>query len=321
VASVNGKTGAVSLSASDVGALPNTTVIPSDYASLTGTNNYASSTKNVFYASNGYGTPTDFKFVVGNSGSALVFGSDGLQCYNSTTSSTGKGVYLNYYGGDVIVGKANGSQTINLQGTVKENGTALSSKYAPEGYGLGKTPPSILANANAVTAAQFFRTTSSTSNLSSATHGVGISIPYNSSEGVQLMVRTTTGAIRVRRTENGTTWYEEYVNPVMTADTEYATVERSAGAVVYAKRVTYTTSASIGQDNGSVDVSIPHGISGFKRLVRCVGLIDETIPLPYVRSNGGSISVQSVTTTNIVLRLYNGAWAAPTLNFDLYYTK
>lgn len=209
------------------------------------------------------------------------------------------------------------------------NGKALSSDItlgasdvgaAPDGYGLGKTPPSVLANANAVTAAQFFRTTSSTSNLSAATHGVGISIPYSSSEGVQLMVRASNGAIRVRRTENGTTWYEEFVNPVMTAGTEYATVERSAGKTVYAKRIDYTFDSAIGNTDGLTDYTIDPGISGFKALVRCV-CTDGSYILPYTSSGGGSITVKTVVGHEITLRAYKASLPARTLSFYLYYTK
>lgn len=198
--------------------------------------------------------------------------------------------------------------------------TAAQAGAAPDGYGLGKTPPPALANANAVTAAQFFRTTSSTSNLSAATRNVGVSIPYSTSEGAQLMVRTSNGAIRVRRTENGTTWYEDFVNPVMTAGSEYATVERSAGKTVYAKRIDYTFDSAIGKTDGLTDYTIDPDISGFKSLVRCV-CTDGAYILPYTSSDGGSITVKTVVGHEITLRAYKASLPARTLSFYLYYTK
>lgn len=86
--------------------------------------------KYIFSATGTYDNPSVQKFVVGDNSSAFVIGSDGLQTFTSTNSSTAKIMYLNYYGGDVIIGKTSGTQTINLQGTIKENGTALSDKYA-----------------------------------------------------------------------------------------------------------------------------------------------------------------------------------------------
>lgn len=96
-------------------------------AQLTGGNSFTG--KQIFDASNSYNTVDTQKFIVGNSSSAFVIGGDGLQCFSGINSTTGKVFYINYYGGDVIIGKAGGSQSINLQGTVKENGTALSEKY------------------------------------------------------------------------------------------------------------------------------------------------------------------------------------------------
>ena len=80
--------------------------------------------KNIFEASNNYNTTDTQKFIVGNSSSAFVFGGDGLQCFSGTNSTTPKAMYINYYGGDVLIGKANGTQSIKLQGISTLSGNA-----------------------------------------------------------------------------------------------------------------------------------------------------------------------------------------------------
>ena len=39
-------------------------------------------------------------------------------------------LYLNYYGGQVFIGRSGGSYNVNLGGNVYENGTLLSNRYA-----------------------------------------------------------------------------------------------------------------------------------------------------------------------------------------------
>jgi hypothetical protein len=99
----------------------------SGYASLTGNNIFSG--KNTFTATNSYNTTDTQKFLVGNGSSAFCIGGDGLQCFSGLSSTTGKIMYINYYGGDVAIGQNGGTQSINLQGTVKENGIALSATY------------------------------------------------------------------------------------------------------------------------------------------------------------------------------------------------
>lgn len=81
--------------------------------------------KNIFTATATFNTPQTQKFVVGDSSSAFVFGSDGLQCFSGTSSTSAKVMYMNYYGGAVYIGKQGGTQEIGLRGTVTANGVAV----------------------------------------------------------------------------------------------------------------------------------------------------------------------------------------------------
>jgi hypothetical protein len=194
-----------------------------------------------------------------------------------------------------------------------------------DSFGLGKTSSVGLANMNDATKAQFFRTTSNTTNITSATHNTGIIMPYSSTEVTQLIIRNInadSGNIRIRRLCDGA-WYEDWVTPPMIEGTEYRTSERSKGKVVYAKRISYTTTAEIGSATGSSDINIPHDIEGFKNLVRinCTNGEDVVYTMPYITSGGGIATIKCVDVTNITLRFYKATISARTFYFDLYYTK
>ena len=92
-----------------------------DKASLTGNNTFTG--KNIFTVGNSYNTVETQKFVIGNAGSAFVFGGDGLQCFSGTNSTTGKIMYINQYGGPVQIG---GSQTADttIMGKLTLNGSS-----------------------------------------------------------------------------------------------------------------------------------------------------------------------------------------------------
>lgn len=66
--------------------------------------NHTFTGKNIFTAGSSYNTTDTQKFIVGDSNSAFVFGSDGMQCFRGTSSTVGKEFYINYYGGSVQVG-------------------------------------------------------------------------------------------------------------------------------------------------------------------------------------------------------------------------
>lgn len=104
-------------------ALPAATAaLSNEKASKAGDNNFTG--KNVFYASASFATPDQQKFVVGDNSSAFVFGSDGLQTFAGTASSTPKNMFINYYGGDLLLGKQGGTQKIALYGDLQLSHTA-----------------------------------------------------------------------------------------------------------------------------------------------------------------------------------------------------
>lgn len=95
----------------------------SSFVKTSGDNTFTG--KNIFTATATFNTPETQKFVVGDSSSAFVFGSDGLQCFAGTSSTSAKVMYMNYYGGAVYIGKSGGTQEIGLRGTVTANGVAV----------------------------------------------------------------------------------------------------------------------------------------------------------------------------------------------------
>ena len=316
VRSVNGKTGAVSLGASDVGARPSTwTPSASDVGAVPTSrtvNSKALSSNIALTASDVGAVPTSRK--VNNkalTGDISLSASDvGARPSTWTPSASD-------------VGAVPTSRTVN--GKALSSNITLSASdvgAAPDGYGLGKQSPSVMADANVVTPAGFLRVTSSTANLGGATHYSALVLPYNADEVIQMHARTTTGAIRFRRTDDGgETWVSEWLNPAMVSGSEYATTERSEGKTVYARRVSYTFTQDIGNEGTNTDYSIPHSISGFKRLVRCYATDGTSYPLPYYTSGGGHIAIKSVDDTAINIRAYKATMTARTLYFDVFFTK
>lgn len=119
-------------------------------------------------------------------------------------------------------------------------------------------------------------------------------------------------------------WGEwEWENPPMYVGGERRTTERWNGKPVYAKLVTYTPSGTIGNASGNADILIPHGITGFNRLVRVESTVFYTIPLPLIAADGlVSTAVTTVNNTNIELRINKRTWtSAHPFSFALYYTK
>lgn len=109
----------------------------------------------------------------------------------------------------------------------------------------------------------------------------------------------------------------EWVNPPMYPGTEYRTVERSEGKAVYAKRVSYKLTESV---SGQMTLEIPHGISGFKSLVRWSGKAN-AYTLPYMGTDT-YCGIGQVTSTNIQFNNHGSTWNTNyTFIFDLYYTK
>lgn len=260
-----------------------------------------------------------------------------IELWPNTTAGHG-GVIDFHYNGDSadntsrIIELAKGTLDVNgskfsnnnmeVQGTIKEGGKLLSDKYAPEGYGLGKQVPPVMADANAITPAQFFRVTTNTANLNNTSHWSGIVMPYTEDEIVQFFVQTTRGTARLRRTEDGgATWTDLYMNPRLVSGKEYATTETNDDDIVYVKKIRHTTTTDFGVTNGAREISIAHDITNLDRLVRITGVLSKVYPLPFISDTGATVSIKSVTSTNIVLRAVNGVWEAGLMEFDLYYTK
>lgn len=201
--------------------------------------------------------------------------------------------------------------------------TASGIGAAPDGYGLGKQSAPALADANEVTPAKFFRVTSNTANLGGTTHWVGVVVPYASDEAAQLMIRcgNRIGHTKLRATDDGVTWEDMHINPPMVAGTEYKTIEfTDSNNRVYCKRVSHTFTTEIGNASGNVDITVPHGIEDFGKLVRIVGIAGY-YQLPYISSAGGVLGIKSVDSNYINLRAYKASIGAQTATFDVYYTK
>lgn len=115
---------------------------------------------------------------------------------------------------------------------------------------------------------------------------------------------------------------KEWLNPPMKAGVEYRTAERYNGAVVYCKHISHTSTENYGgYGEGPVEVSIPHGISGYDSIVRVDARHQGGHLLPIITSGGGTAAVVGVTTSNIELRFNNCSFGARTWKFNLYYTK
>ena len=142
----------------------------------------------------------------------------------------------------------------------------------------------------------------------------------------------TSNAIFMRGSGSDGVWtdWEKFtqegdISLAMNPGVEYKTLERYGGEAVYAKRVSQTFTSQIGNDNGSTDIAILHGIANFKECVRWTGS-DGSYTYPYFNNVGGIITVKSVDATNINIRCLNAdrpatAESPITLSFIVYYTK
>lgn len=124
----------------------------------------------------------------------------------------------------------------------------------------------------------------------------------------------------LRRIRFRSTWGDwEWVNPPMIAGAEYRTTERYLGKPVYVKLLAYSPSGTIGSLDGSTDIKIPHGISGFSKLVRWSGNKSGVL-LPYVTVAGAS-SINIADANNLTFRIVKDVFSGGTWYFQLYYTK
>lgn len=166
-------------------------------------------------------------------------------------------------------------------------------------------------------------------NGGSPADGAGIWLYGNeSSNGGRFRLQVYDEATSTYRQFDGSTdgslmWNKGYINPPMASGVEYLTTERYAGVPVYCKHVTYTQTTVIGSASGNSEVAIPHGISGFAKLVRCDAVNGHVRNIPYLSTDGGLTVVRYLDATNIYLSMLNMTWAANSAawHFFVYYTK
>lgn len=117
----------------------------------------------------------------------------------------------------------------------------------------------------------------------------------------------------------------EWENPILALGTEYRTTERYRGAPVYAKHfkvgvsITAYGSATV---LGATTQRIPHEISNYSTLVRCLARKNGTL-LPW-HSTDATVQVSEVSSENIFLTLFTNKSSATfsgTLYITLYYIK
>lgn len=121
------------------------------------------------------------------------------------------------------------------------------------------------------------------------------------------------------RYTNGT---QEWFNPPFDLSEEYRTTERYGGKPVYCKRFNYNFTETIGNASGVTTITIPHNISGFGGLVRCIcKLPNQNYLIPYISASGGITTINEVTATDIKLRLSKMTWSSNLFRFEIYYTK
>ena len=194
----------------------------------------------------------------------------------------------------------------------------LKQHFAPVGYGLGVSLPRISADANAATKNGWYLLEPGATNSPNSTYyAVVRADSVDDGSMVQTAYSLDAYFSQLIRRKIFGTWGEwEYVNPPMVIGVEYRTTERWNGKPVYRKLVSFNLAAAT--SSGFV---VPHGISGFKRLVRQVGTFDPNFLLPYIH-NGHTTWVSEVNATNIVVGNTGQAWdTSYSWHFDLYYTK
>lgn len=147
----------------------------------------------------------------------------------------------------------------------------LDADKAPSGFGLGTTSKHA-TDANTQLNNGYFYTTSSTANAS-IIHGAGHIRTYSTTEVVQNIFRTTTGAEIVRySTDSGATWTEEHVNPGMGVGTEYRTAWRYEGKPVYAKLVDF------GELTNATGKNVAHATTVNQQVIELWGVLSDGVP-------------------------------------------
>ena len=196
--------------------------------------------------------------------------------------------------------------------------------FAPSGYGLGQTVLAIISSLeeldNALNTGWYYLQAVGTTLNGIAFNYANVFVCMNGDNGYQEIRPIETNYVLRRFRYNSS--FKEWVceNPPMNPGVEYRTTELCENRPVYAKRVKYTITETIGNPSENVDTSIAHDISNFDYIVRCSGRKGLYV-IPENGATGGSVSVLQVTTNAIVLRLYKDTLSAGDLYIDLYYTK
>lgn len=150
----------------------------------------------------------------------------------------------------------------------------------------------------------------------------GILSKSSASNGSLIAHSAYSAGSKIIKQKYGGTWQPcEWENPPMVAGVEYRTTERRDGKPVYRKSVVYTHSGKFGDSETNTDYTIPHGISGWVRAVRCVTSINNEVTGSYLGSAGGILCVNGFDATNINIRVYKTYFNSPIFRFDLAYIK
>lgn len=199
---------------------------------------------------------------------------------------------------------------------------ALNKGKAPAGYGLGEAAKKPAGSFDDVMGGAFIEAGLGAAHANSSWAGINVTFGNEFNHGYQEAVDVLNHPnVKARRTRLNRKWNEwEYENPPMNPGVEYRTTERSEGKPVYAKRISYTPGTTLGKVGASTDTSIAHRIANFNYLVRCSGR-HATYSLPELTMTNGTVSINQVGTSAIVLRHINTVTSATTWYFDLYYTK
>lgn len=194
----------------------------------------------------------------------------------------------------------------------------LKQHFAPVGYGLGTQNGHDCTDCNAaILNGVYYLFGENAQNHPGHSMQYGCLVVYRRGSYITQVIHYDYFEAKRYSKDGGNTWGEwEWVNPPMVIGVEYRTTERWNGKPVYRKLVSFNLAAAT--SSGFV---VPHGISGFKRLVRQVGTFDPTFPLPYIH-NGNTTWVSEVNATNIVVGNTGQVWdTSYTWHFDIYYTK
>lgn len=291
IISVNGQTGAVILGAEEVGALPNTTIIPS----VAGLATEEFVVQKVNEAQMGgadvdlsaYYTKTETEALVGDAvvqtqvllsdyatNEALSSARTELEDYADSADNTLKG-YVNTEDNKIR------DQIGNLETGLT---SLINSKDAETRVYADDVANAALVNANDYTDAA--------------------------------LIESTQYSGCYYRTVNGV---QEWLNPPMIAGVEYRTTERHNGTPVYAKLISVTTSQA--DASGVVDVNIPHNISSFGKIIRVDADINGVFPMPTLAGIDQLSGIFQVDATNIVFRTCRDSWSTVSFSATLYYTK